>query len=71
MLELIYAANIFFQADLFDPNKFNKFLVLGYFVMWLIVMVYVFTLANRQKNAREEIQLMKQLLEEDEEPANR
>jgi CcmD family protein len=71
MLELINAVNFLFQADLFDPNKFNKFLVLGYFVMWLIVMVYIFSLANRQKNAREEIQLMKQLLEEDEEPTNR
>ena len=71
MLELINAVNFLFQADLFDPNKFNKFLVLGYFVMWLIVMVYVFSLANRQKNAREEIQLMKQLLEEDEETTNK
>lgn len=70
MSELLNLTNLFFQAELIDPNKFNKFLILGYFVMWLIVMLYIFTLANRQKNAREEIQLMKQLLEEDEEPAN-
>jgi preprotein translocase subunit YajC len=55
------------QADVFDPNRFNNFLVLGYFVMWLIVMAYIFILLNIQKNAREDINLMKQLLKEDEE----
>lgn len=71
MSELFAVADILFQADIFDPNRYNNFLILGYFAMWLIVMVYIFTLANRQKNAREEIQLMKQLLEEDEETANK
>ena len=55
------------QAEIFDPNRFNNFLVLGYFVMWLIVMAYIIILLNIQKNAREDINLMKQLLKEDEE----
>jgi preprotein translocase subunit YajC len=55
------------QAEIFDPNRFNNFLILGYFVMWLIVMAYIFILSNKQKNAREDINLMKQLLKEDEE----
>jgi len=71
MSEIFAFADILFQADVFDPNRYNNYLILGYFAMWLIVMVYIFTLASRQKNVREEIQLMKQLLEEDEEPANR
>jgi CcmD family protein len=71
MSEIFAFTDILFQADVFDPNRYNNYLILGYFAMWLIIMVYIFTLANRQKNIREEIQLMKQLLEEDEEPANR
>lgn len=67
MFEIFNAVNLFLQAEPFNPNKFNNFLVLGYFVMWAIVMIYIFTLSNRQKNAREELKLMKQLLEEDEE----
>ena len=34
-----------------DPNQFNNYLILGYVVMWLVVMVYLAILANRQKNA--------------------
>ena len=30
-----------------DPDKFNGFLLLGYGVMWLIVMIYVASLALR------------------------
>ncbi len=71
MSELYAVADILFQADIFDPNRHNNYLILGYFAMWLIVMVYIFTLASRQRNAREEIQLMKQLLEEDEESTDR
>ena len=67
MTELFSTANLLMQAEIFDPNRFNNFLVLGYFVMWLIVMAYIFILSNIQKNAREDINLMKQLLKEDEE----
>jgi len=50
-----------------DPDKFNGFLLLGYGVMWLIVMVYVVSLALRQRNLRQDIELMEQILQEDDE----
>ena len=50
-----------------DPNQFNGFMVLGYVVMWLVVMVYLITLSNRQRNVKEEVELLEQLLREDEE----
>ena len=50
-----------------DPNQFNGFMILGYVVMWIVVMVYLFTLANRQRNVKEEVELLEQLLREDEE----
>jgi hypothetical protein len=62
-----YLMNILAQGSEFDPNKFNNFMIIGYFVMWIIVMIYIGSLANRQRNIREEVKLLRQLLEEDEE----
>ena len=59
--------NVLNQVDAAVANRFNHFLILGYFVMWLVAMVYLFTLANRQHNAEKDIELMKKLLAEDEE----
>ena len=67
MTELLLNSSFSTLAQIFDPNKFNNFLILGYFVMWLIVMAYIFILANRQKNAKDDLKLLKQLLREDEE----
>ena len=53
-------------AQQIDINKYNNYLVLGYFVMWAIVMVYILLLANKQRNVREDLQLMTELLREDE-----
>ena len=50
-----------------DPDKFNGFLLLGYGVMWLIVMIYIASLALRQRNLRRDIELMEQILQEDDE----
>ena len=50
-----------------DPDKFNSFLLLGYGVMWLIVMIYIASLAIRQRNMRRDIELMEQILQEDDE----
>lgn len=50
-----------------DPNKFNGYLLLGYAVMWAIFMVYVASLAIRQRNVRRDVQLMEQILQEDDE----
>lgn len=70
MTETITVLNILLQKGIADPNKFNHFMILGYLVMWLIVVFYVFMLANRQRNVREELKLMHQLLKEDEEADN-
>ena len=55
----------------FDVNQFNGYMILGYIVMWLIVMVYILILANRQRNVKEEVELLQQLLKEDEEAESR
>ena len=59
-------SSIVFAAQDFDLNKFNNFLILGYVAMWAAVMVYLLILANKQKNAREDLRLLAELLEEDE-----
>jgi CcmD family protein len=48
-----------------DPDRFNNFLLLAYGVMWLVVLVYLLNLANKQRNLRQDIRLMHRLLEED------
>jgi CcmD family protein len=53
-----------------DPDKFNGYLLLGYGVMWLIVMIYIASLALRQRNLRRDIELMEQILREDDEVGN-
>ncbi len=50
-----------------DPNQFNNFLLLGYAVMWIVGVFYVITLYNRQRNLRQDIHTLRQLLDEDEE----
>ncbi len=58
---------ILLQGQVGNPNQFNNYLVLGYFVMWLIGVVYVISLATRQRNIQQDIQLLQQLLQDDEE----
>ena len=50
-----------------DLDKFNDFLLLGYGIMWLIMMIYIASLALRQRNLRGDIELMEQILQEDDE----
>ena len=50
-----------------DPDKFNGYLLLGYGVMWLIMMIYIASLALRQRNLKHDIELMEQILQEDDE----
>ncbi len=54
----------FFQTGA-DPNQFNNFLLLGYAVMWIIGMVYIASLAIRQRNLKRDLDLMEQILQED------
>lgn len=68
MFQIIVLLNTLFgMAQQIDVNKYNNYMVLGYFVMWSIVMIYLLLLANRQKNIREDLKLMTELLKEDEE----
>ncbi len=57
------------QGPISDPNQFNNYLVLGYFVMWLIAFGYVVSLATRQRNTQKDIELLQQLLQDDEDTA--
>ncbi|MCL4870462.1 MAG: hypothetical protein KJ063_15985 [Anaerolineae bacterium] len=49
-----------------DPNNFNNFLLFGYIVMWLVGLAYVISLYSRQRNLKQEIDTLRQLLDEDE-----
>lgn len=66
MLPTIVVLTILLQTSAGNPNRFNEFLILAYGVMWLVVMVYLLNLANKQRNLRQDIRLMHRLLEEDE-----
>lgn len=48
-----------------NPDRFNNYLVLGYFAMWLIGVVYVISLIARQRNLQQDLALMKRLLKDD------
>lgn len=54
-----------------DPNRFNGYLILGYAVMWTVAMVYVISLVVRQRNLQQDIRLLQQVLQEDEEAAEK
>jgi hypothetical protein len=61
MLSLLWQG----QADV--ANQFNGYLILGYLVMWIVGLVYIISLATRQRNLQQDIQLMQRLLQENEE----
>ncbi len=55
-----------FQTVSEIANQFNGYLMLGYFVMWFIVVIYIITLVVRQRNLKQDLQLMQQILQENE-----
>lgn len=65
MFAFSFFLNIALQS-LVTPDTFNNYLVLGYFVMGVISLVYIVSLAVRQRNLRQDIQLMERLLQDDE-----
>jgi CcmD family protein len=65
-MTMLLTAVFAFQAAA-DPDKFKGFLLLGYGVMWLIIMIYITSLALRQRNLQRDIELMEQILQEDDE----
>lgn len=69
MFAYLFFLNIAWQSSI-TPNTFNNYLILGYTVMGLIGLVYIASLAVRQRNLRQDIQLMERLLQDDEETAD-
>ncbi|MCA9944782.1 MAG: hypothetical protein H6656_09500 [Ardenticatenaceae bacterium] len=61
-----FLLNIALQSSI-NPHTFNNYLVLGYGVMGVIGLVYIVSLAVRQRNLRQDIQLMERLLQDEEE----
>lgn len=66
MLVLFFLLSTPFQGTIGNPNRFNGYLILAYAVMWLVAVVYLVNLANKQRNLHQDIKLMQRLLEEDE-----
>jgi CcmD family protein len=66
-MSLTIFLNVLIQTPIDDPNKFNGYLILGYSVMWLAFIIYVVALANKQRNIKQEVKLLQELLKEDEE----
>jgi CcmD family protein len=66
MAAIVVYLSILVQGPISDPNQFNPYLLLGYAAMWIVALVYLLNLANRQRNLRQEIRLMRRLLKEDE-----
>lgn len=57
-------ASVFLQSSV-NPNTFNNYLILGYVVMGVIGLVYIASLAIRQRNLRQDLHLMERLLQDD------
>lgn len=66
MSSFAFLLNVALQTGV-DPNNFNNYLMLGYFVMAVISLVYIVSLALRQRNLQQDLQLMERLLQDDEE----
>ncbi len=63
-VSLFFLTAVLQTADV--ANQFNNYLMLGYFVMWLIAIVYIVSLAVRQRNLKQDLQLMQQILRDEE-----
>jgi CcmD family protein len=64
MAPQLFLITLWQTADV--ANRFNDYLVLGYFAMWVVAVVYIVSLAVRQRNLKQDLQLMQQILQEDE-----
>jgi len=69
MFSNLFFLNIAWQSSV-NPDTFNNYLMLGYTVMVVIGLVYIVSLAIRQRNLRQDIQLMERLLQDDEESSD-
>ena len=55
-----------FQSGV-NATQFNGYLLLGYSIMGLIALIYIGSLFFRQRNLRRDMELMKRILQEDDE----
>jgi len=69
MFSNLFFLNIAWQSSV-NSDTFNNYLMLGYTVMVVIGLVYIVSLAIRQRNLRQDIQLMERLLQDDEESSD-
>ena len=54
------------QTPIDDPNRLNGYLLLGFIVMGVIALIYLFYLQIQSRNTRQELELLSQLLDEEE-----
>jgi len=66
VFSFMYPLSILLQTSIDDPGKFNNYLLLGYLVMWLVAVVYLILLDSKQRNLKQDVRLMRRLLEADE-----
>lgn len=55
-----------FLAVALQPADTTPYLILGYAVIWLVGFIYFATLVSRQRNVKQDLHLLRQLLEEEE-----
>lgn len=53
------------QTPIDDPNRLNGYLLLGFIVMGVIALIYLFYLQIQSRNTRQELELLSQLLDEE------
>jgi CcmD family protein len=70
-MNLTIFLTILLQSGIDDPNRFNNYLMLAYGVIWVMGLGYVVSLIIRQRNLQQDLRLMRQLLQEDEETAEK
>jgi CcmD family protein len=59
-----------FEESGMNPQN-STFLFIGFSIAWLIIIVYVISIALREKNLRQELDRVKRMLEENEEAKSR
>ncbi|GAB4150918.1 MAG: hypothetical protein Fur0021_14180 [Candidatus Promineifilaceae bacterium] len=64
MPDHLFLLTALLQAD--APPDTMGYLVLGYAVLWLVGAVYFVTLSSRQRNLKQDLELMQRLLKEEE-----
>lgn len=58
---------LLFQTPIGDPDQFNSFLIFGYAATCLIGAIYLAYLYNTRRNIEKDIDLLKRLLDEEDE----